>query len=311
MKLRNRTTRVLTAFALMVLVIVATLGPQGATARDATEANITRLTVAILGKSQFSHRPLDDRLAGELLDRYIDTLDSERSLFLQSDIVEFSAFRSTLARDTLRTGDDRAAYVIFDRSVKRLSQYVDYITAKLQSAEFEFTGDTLYSLDRKHASRPRDLAAAKELWWQRLRFEYLKEKLNGKSPEQIKATLDGRATRMLQAMQQMSREQVLGIYLDALAHVYDPHSDYLGREQLDEFAISMNLSLFGIGAKLRSLEGNCKIVELVPGGPAARSKQLFPGDRIVAAFNVLISSSAMLISSGSFSSCSMARASSI
>src|SRR5438094_4180002 len=64
-------------------------------------------------------------------------------------------------------------------------------------------------------------------------------------------------------------------------NVYDPHSDYLGKSKLDNFAMSMNLSLFGIGALLQSEDGYCKIKELKP-GPAMRSKQLKPGDRIVA-----------------------------
>src|SRR5438094_5754803 len=63
-------------------------------------------------------------------------------------------------------------------------------------------------------------------------------------------------------------------------NVYDPHSDYLGKSKLDNFAMSMNLSLFGIGALLESEDGYCKIKELKP-GPALRSKKLKPGDRIV------------------------------
>ena len=69
---------------------------------------------------------------------------------------------------------------------------------------------------------------------------------------------------------------MLEIYLDALAHVYDPHSDYLGHEQMESFSIAMNLSLFGIGASLESEDGYCKIRELLPGGPAARSGLLKP-----------------------------------
>jgi len=43
----------------------------------------------------------------------------------------------------------------------------------------------------------------------------------------------------------------------------------------------MNLSLVGIGASLQSEDGYCKIREIVPGGPAARSGELKVGDRIV------------------------------
>ncbi len=283
MKLRIRITRLLAVFALAVFFTAATVADRGVVRSDAaTEANITRLTAGILGSSQFAHRPLDEELAGAFLDRYLETLDADRALFLQSDVEEFAAYRATLARDTLRTGDDRAAHVIFDRYLQRLGQRVDYVTDKLQTSEFNFIGDAVYSLDRKNASRSRDLSAARDLWWQQLRFAYLQEKLNGKPPEQIAATLERRAKGVLRTMEQMSRDEVLEIYLSALAHVYDPHSDYLGRGQMDDFAISMNLSLFGIGAKLQSEDGHCKIVELIPGGPAARSGLLGPGDRIVA-----------------------------
>ena len=75
---------------------------------------------------------------------------------------------------------------------------------------------------------------------------------------------------------------MLEIYLNALAHVYDPHSDYLDKESMASFSISMNLSLFGIGAALGTEDGLCTIRELVPGSPAALSGALKPGDHIVA-----------------------------
>ena len=283
MNRRYRITRHLTIFALAMFVTAASLGADTRTPLDVpTEANITLATASILASSQFAHRSLDNSLADAFIDRYLQALDGDRSLFLQSDMDEFAAYRATLARNTLRRGDDRTAYAIFDRYLQRLGQRVDYITDRLQNATFDFTEDENYSLDRKSASRPRDLTAARELWWQQLRFEYLQEKLNGKSPEQIATTLGNRTRGVLRDRQQTSREQVLAIYLTALAHVYDPHSDYLGHEEMGEFAISMNLSLFGIGAKLQSVDGYCKIVELIPGGPAARSGKLGPGDRIVA-----------------------------
>ena len=51
---------------------------------------------------------------------------------------------------------------------------------------------------------------------------------------------------------------------------------------MDDFSIALNLSLVGIGATLHSDNGYCIISDVVPGGPAARSGLLKPGDRIVA-----------------------------
>jgi carboxyl-terminal processing protease len=110
----------------------------------------------------------------------------------------------------------------------------------------------------------------------------LQEKLAGKKPADIVTVLTGRYTRLLQTMRKLTPEEVLEVYLNALAHVYDPHSDYMGPAQMDDFSIGMNLSLIGIGATLRGEDGYCKISELVPGGPAARSGLLKSGDRIVA-----------------------------
>ena len=69
------------------------------------------------------------------------------------------------------------------------------------------------------------------------------------------------------------------MYLNALAHAYDPHSDYMGKSAMESFNIQMRLSLFGIGALLGSEDGYCKIVELTPGGPAIKSGKLKSGIR--------------------------------
>ena len=96
------------------------------------------------------------------------------------------------------------------------------------------------------------------------------------------STLTRRHAQSLHTMTALSSDEVLEVYLDTLAHVYDPHSDYLGHEQMESLSIAMNLSLFGIGASLESDDGTCKVLALMPGGPAARSGLLKPGDRIVA-----------------------------
>src|SRR5262245_7011374 len=101
-----------------------------------------------------------------------------------------------------------------------------------------------------------------------------------KPPEDIVKTLTRRYSRILRFWQEFDGGDVLQAYLTALMRVYDPHSDYYGKATLENFAMSMNLSLFGIGALLESEDGFCKIKELKP-GPALRSKKLKPGDRIV------------------------------
>jgi carboxyl-terminal processing protease len=248
----------------------------------ATEANITQVTAGFLEQSQLAHHPLDTELAGKFLDRYLDELDGSHTVFLQSDIKEFSGYRATLSQDTQRRGDTSAAHAVFAGFLKRLAQRAAYTTRLLRTTKFDFTGHDTYDYDRENAERPQDLKAAEALWRQQLRAEYLQEKLADKRPEQIVRSLTRRRARLIATMKGLRSDEVLEIYLNALAHVYDPHTDYLGHEQLENLTIAMNLSLFGIGAALQTEDGYCKIRELLPGGPALRSGLLKPGDRIVA-----------------------------
>jgi carboxyl-terminal processing protease len=248
---------------------------------DLTEANIARLTTNILESSQFAHHVLDRELAGKFLDSYLDALDGARSLFLKSDVDEFATYRANLAQATRGTGDTSAAHAAFRRYLERLEQRSAYAAASLKTAKFDFSGQEVYSLDREQAERPKDLAAAQALWLKQLRAEYLQEKLADVAPAEIATKLTRRYAQQVQTMKALSKDDVVEVYLNALAHVYDPHSDYLGRAQMESLSIAMKLSLFGIGAALGMEDGFCVIRELLPGGPAARSGAFTPGDRIV------------------------------
>lgn len=261
-------------------------GPQAAAApppaKDAvTDSNIVRLTTNILEQSQFQHHAFDAELAGKFLDNYLDALDGNRLLFFKSDAAEFGKFKETLVKATRDAGDTGAAQMIYKRYVERLDQRAQFIAKSLKTEKFDFTGHESYSRDRDDAERPADLAGAQALWKQQLRADYLQEKLGDTKPADIATKLTRRVSTQLATMKSLRSDEVLEIYLNSLAHLYDPHSDYLGRDQMESFSISMNLSLFGIGAVLESNDGFCTIRELVSGGPAARSGQLKPGDKIV------------------------------
>ncbi len=99
----------------------------------------------------------------------------------------------------------------------------------------------------------------------------------------IPETLVKRYKRILHIYDEMDNGDVFEIYVTTLAHVYDPHSDYFGKQALEQFKISMSLALFGIGAQLQMDEdGYCNVAQLMPGGPAIKSKLIRENERIVA-----------------------------
>ncbi|HEX5217973.1 MAG TPA: carboxy terminal-processing peptidase [Verrucomicrobiae bacterium] len=280
----RRSLAIVLGLALAIGGLAATLRPPEADdAADLDEeAAIAQVSAYLLENSHYTGHRLDDAMASRFLDRYLQMLDGNRSYFLESDLAEFAPLRTRLDDLTLRRGDTSPAEQIFERFKERLEQRVAYVQELLKTEKFEFSGNDTYTGDREREPRPRDLTEAKQLWRQQLRYEYLQELLNDKQPDEIVKTLKRRYDRLAHNLKQWNHDRVFELYLTALANVYDPHSDYMGRRQLEDFSISMNLSLAGIGATLRSEDGYCKLQELVAGGPAARSKLLKAGDRIVA-----------------------------
>ena len=208
-------------------------------------------------------------------------LDGAHFHFLKSDIKDFDRYRDTLD-DLTRKRDTQPANEIFSRFLHRVEQRVEYAAELLRTETWDFSDHERYTPDRRHSEWPEDLDAAKVLWKQHLRYEYLQEKLGKQKPDEILKTLSNRYKRLLRTLGEFDSDDVLELYLTALCRAYDPHSDYMGKSALENFAISMKLSLFGIGALLRSEDGYCKIQEVMAGGPAARSKKLRPNDKIIA-----------------------------
>jgi carboxyl-terminal processing protease len=246
----------------------------------AGDPSIARLVSRILVQYHYNQQPLDDSVSSKFLDRYLEVLDNLHMHFLQSDLAEFEKYRTTLDDLTFK-GETKPAREIFARFLQRIEQRVRYVADLLENEKFEFTGTDRYNLNRKEAPRPKDLAEAQQIWRQHLRYEILQEKLNKAKPEEIANKITRRYARILRMYQDLDHYDVFEIYLSALTHVFDPHSDYMGKSTLESFSINMNLSLYGIGALLQSEDGYCKIKELVPGGPAAESKKLKPNDRII------------------------------
>jgi len=270
---------------------------------------IAQATAHMLEKYHYLHLKLDPALSGKFFTMYVNTLDPQHIHFLQSDLDEFEKYRTTLGDMTFKKHDASAAYVIFGRFLQRLEERTDYAKELLGAGSFSFDDEEQMSLSRKTAAFPKDMEEARQLWRQRLRFEYLQEKLikegrkalaqlmiNQHDPFALALTgtemngdivkvLTARYNRVLRNFRNWEEEdeKILEIYLTSLAHVYDPHSDYFNKADLENFAISMSLSLFGVGAQLSTDDdGYCKIVALTPNGPAIKSKEVKPNDRIVA-----------------------------
>jgi len=107
------------------------------------------------------------------------------------------------------------------------------------------------------------------------------EKSYGEKVADAKESVLKRYQRLRKVIKNIEPPEVQEIFLTTFTQMYDPHSNFLSADSMEEFAIAMHNSLVGIGAVLSEEDGICTIKELLPGGPAEKSKLLHPDDKIV------------------------------
>ena len=269
--------------ALALTVPVAWLTAQAdAGSPSAEQATAAKLVYGVLSDSRYAYRPraLDDKLSAEMLDRYLESLDPGKLFFTAADIAKLDGYRTRLD-DAIKSGEVAPAFEMFALYQQRVNARVVHARALLAKDIFNFEGEDRWNYDREDAPWVADTAELDKLWEQSVRNDWLRLKLAGKQPEDIRKTLDKRYANMAKGVAELNGIDAFQTFLNAYATSIDPHTDYFDPRAADRFEQSMSLSLEGIGAQLQKQEDVVVIRELIAGGPAMLSGKLKAGDRIV------------------------------
>jgi carboxyl-terminal processing protease len=270
-------------FAIGFLAAVATAAfPRPLAADSSPDAGQIAVAEARwLEQAHYTRQKLDDAMSKKLLATYLSNLDYNRMYFTQEDVDEFQKKYGNSLDDYIFRGDLSPAHEIFARFKQRVEDRVAS-NKKLAQKKYDFSRAATVQLNRQKASWPKNMAEADKLWQDRVEAELLQEHLNEfplRPPEQ---TIIKRYGQALRNVREMESDDVVNGFLTALAQTYDPHSEYMSKEESENFDISMKLSLVGVGAVLRSDDGFARVMEVVPGGPAALDGRLKENDRIAA-----------------------------
>jgi len=271
-----------------ILLMLLTCPVQALELSSRQSGKITEVVGQVLSQSHLRQKFLDNELSEIFFDNYIDALDLNHQIFLQADIDEFQErYRAQLDDFTLgvlnqkRVPNAAPAFEIFERFKERLVERRTMIEELLE-AEYVFNVPDQIQVKRSEEPWPTTAEEAKELWRLRIKYDLLQGKIGDEELTKVKERIAKRYDRLVRDYQSLEPDEILQIYLTSLASAYDPHSDYMSPTTAEDFYIkNVNNELTGIGALLRSNEGYCQIVSLVPGGPADKSKQIKPGDKII------------------------------
>jgi len=273
-------TRLLPLF--LALVAVSTAKAGGVKASAIEYGTISSAVAQVLEEAHYSQHPLNEDVSRQFLTDYLEDLDADHLYFSRPDVEKIlSDHAATLGKDVL-AGRLGAAYDIFDLYKKRVNERVDKINLLIKNESFDFASDRTAELMRDHSPWPASDAEADQIWRDRIEGELLDEKLNGTALDDCKQTALSRYLQMRSELQRESKKDAMAILLNSLARAYDPHSEYLRKQDLDDLDSDMRLSMVGIGVVIETQGRYTRIVSLLPGSPAAADGRLKVNDRIAA-----------------------------
>ncbi|TWX73968.1 carboxy terminal-processing peptidase [Colwellia sp. C1TZA3] len=250
-------------------------------APESQHATSTKRITAQFTRAHYKKIKIDDLLSEQIFDRYIKQLDYARNVFLASDVQGFEQYRDEF--DTvISRGKLDVAYEIYNLNLqRRLERYQYALSLLLSEKPFDFELDETYNFDREDAQWPKSVDELDELWRKKVKFDALNLTLAGKEWEKIQEVLGKRYRYAIKRLKQSESEDVFQVVMNSFARVVEPHTSYLSPRNAERFQMEMNLSLEGIGAVLRAEEDYTVIQSVVSGGPADKSNELSPKDRIV------------------------------
>jgi carboxyl-terminal processing protease len=279
----NRKLLVFSAVLPLTLAIAAAAPAPSATLTPTdAQAAATTLVYGLLSDSRYAYRPrtLNDTLSADIFRRYFESLDNDKLFFTQADMTRFAPYRTTLD-DAIKNQELKPAYDIFNTYVRRVEERSNFARSLL-AKPFDFSVKESWAYDREKAAWAPDQAALNDIWRKYVKNDALRLKLAGRTPEEIRKTLDKRYATLSSRVHELRGDDVFENFMNAYATSIDPHTSYMSPRSAENFNMQMRLSLEGIGAVLQRQDEFVVIRTLVPGGPAATSGKIKVGDRVVA-----------------------------
>ncbi len=247
--------------------------------QEAQHTTASKRVTNLFTRQHYKRFSFNDALSEQIFDRYVESLDFSKSIFLQSDIARFEVNKKQFD-DALMSGKLDFAYDLFNLSLQRRFERFQFAISLLDK-EMTFDKEDAFYYDREEAEFAKTQEELNEYWRQRVKSDALRLKLTGKSWSEIKGLLTKRYNNALKRLSQTDSEDAFQVVMNAFARSIEAHTSYLSPRRAEQFKMDMDLELEGIGAVLGYDEDYTVIRSLVPGGPADKSEKIKADDKIV------------------------------
>jgi carboxyl-terminal processing protease len=252
--------------------------PAGSVVPSERHRSVARRVGSMLEGMHYSGSKLDDKLSTIVYTRFLESIDSQHTSLLASDIADFEQYKLRFD-DMIRSGDVDPAFAIFARFQQRNRDRIKFAVSQLDK-EPDWTLNEQFVFDREKAPWAATTTELDEYWRKRVKNDALSMVLSGKTWDETTKLLKKRYEQTLKRIDQVSADDVFESLMNSYARAYDPHSSYFSPRSSEEYRIQMSLNYDGIGASLQLVDDYVTIMNVIEGGPAAVAGSLTVKDRI-------------------------------
>jgi len=216
----------------------------------------------------------DEYVNNTLFLNFVNKLDDQKIHFLEEDLASFKD--TQIYRENIFQNLKAVIDIFYQRYEESLKKRRELLT----NHNFDLNIDESIKLndrERFFKSRNEKTTYLKKL----VKNEIIIQMLEGKTQNEAIAELKTNYRDRLSSLSKVRDEDKFGILANNFLSLIDPHSSYFSARDLENWNLRMNLSFEGIGAILGYENEVAKIEELMPGGPAIKSKKINVGDKVL------------------------------
>ena len=293
-------------YNILMLVLLLAFGSCSFTTKVNNDPNKDKLLIQIvtlaLEQLHFEPKDFNDEFSEDVYTTYLNRIDPLKRYFLESDIKEFSQFKTEID-DELRVYDITFFNVTYERLTQRMAE-AKLIYKEILAEPFDFTKDETFDTDYENHEYVKNKKKLKERWRKQLKFNTISnfdELVTSQEKEDETVSNESKTKKSLAEIEIEARNETLknldiyytdvvedlqrkdwfSVYINAIVEEFDPHTSYFAPTDKDRFDQQISGKLEGIGARLQKRMDHTKIVELISGGPAWRGKEIEVGDIIL------------------------------
>lgn len=280
MKRMKRTEFISVALVAAAFTLSSGIGASRAQAAILSCPNIDKIGQVFLSQ-HIVYKDPSENLESRTIEQYIKRLDSAKIYLLDSDIDSIKKKMKSVFGQ-LRKGECATLDQVQELFAKRVQERANFAKKTLSAKNWKFDAKTELTLDPDTRKYPKSASEADAFQSKYLQFQISNYLATGMKQSEAQEQVIRNYERVVKRVRETSKEDLYSSYLDSFGRALDPHSSYFSRDSLEDFEISMGLSLEGIGATLSSQDGFTVIEQLIEGGSAKASGQLQTQDKITA-----------------------------